>query len=544
MLAEIISDTNEAVFLYGPEKRCIWANEPAKELTKVKGDNLDEVSDALIALFGEISKLPEGEETEVTKGAFGNEQCFIVARGSYLDDNGKNLGSYVRVKDITAEKRRMEKEMFAANHDALTGLYNKEYTFKKISDQLKKNALGDYYIACISICEFKVFNDVFGRDFGDAALIQVADWMCKYSDENCIYGRIAGDCFGSCLPKKQFIEEIVEGDLARFTVKMGDSEQNLVVQLGFCEIEEGDQDVSVLFDRAYMALESIRNDYGRHVAFFDKKIRDKMIWNQEISAQLYDAVEHNQIVPYLQPIADKTGKIVGAEALARWIHPENGLIEPAVFINVLERADLIYKLDRYIWELAAAQLAAWKGTEMEGVSISINVSPKDLYYLDIKKEFTSLVMQYDIDPKYLNIEITETAVTSDVSKCAKLILELQSSGFSVEIDDFGSGYSSLNMLKDINANVLKIDMGFLRRTDNLERAHVILNYTIDMAHELGMGVITEGVETKEQLDFLMGMGCKMFQGFYFDRPMPVKSFEDKYRGKIKTIVTEEKDHEI
>ena len=153
-------------------------------------------------------------------------------------------------------------------------------------------------------------------------------------------------------------------------------------------------------------------------------------------------------------------------------------------------------------------------------------------------------MQYDIDPKYLNIEITETAVTSDVSKCAKLILELQSCGFSVEIDDFGSGYSSLNMLKDINANVLKIDMGFLRRTDNLERAHVILNYTIDMAHELGMGVITEGVETKEQLDFLMGMGCKMFQGFYFDRPMPVESFEDKYRGKIKTIVTEEKDHEI
>ena len=212
------------------------------------------------------------------------------------------------------------------------------------------------------------------------------------------------------------------------------------------------------------------------------------------------------------------------------MHPENGLIQPGVFIDVLERADLIYKLDRYIWELAAKQVADWKGTEFEGISISVNVSPKDLYYLDIRKEFTELIEKYEIDPKSLNIEITETAVTSDVNKCAKLIQELQNRGFLVEIDDFGSGYSSLNMLKDINADVLKIDMGFLRKTENQKRAQVILNYTIDMAHELGMNVITEGVETVDQLDFLTGMGCTMFQGFYFDRPMPVELFEKKYKN--------------
>ncbi len=160
--------------------------------------------------------------------------------------------------------------------------------------------------------------------------------------------------------------------------------------------------------------------------------------------------------------------------------------------------------------------------------MSVNVSPKDLYYLDIKKEFVNLVNKYKINPGLLNIEITETAVTSDVNKCAKLIVELRKNGFIVEIDDFGSGYSSLNMLKDINADVLKIDMGFLRKTENHERAMVILNYTIDMAHELGMKVVTEGVETKEQMERLVEMGCEMFQGFYFDKPMPVEEFERKY----------------
>ena len=158
-----------------------------------------------------------------------------------------------------------------------------------------------------------------------------------------------------------------------------------------------------------------------------------------------------------------------------------------------------------------------------------------LYFTNFNFCFSSiyeknLIRKYDIDPGLLDIEITETAVTSDVNKCAKLILELQKSGFRVEIDDFGSGYSSLNMLKDINADVLKIDMGFLRKTENQKRALVILNYTIDMAHELGMKVVTEGVETKDQLDYLVEMGCELFQGFYFDKPMPVSDFEAKYKG--------------
>ena len=202
MLADIVNDTNVAVLLFGPDGRCIWANEPAKELAGVKSDDPDGVSKALIDLFGEVSTLPEGSEAEIEKGTPGNEQSFMLAHGLFSDRNGRILGSYIRVRDITLEKQRIEKEMYAANHDALTGLYNKENTFKKISDRLKKNALKEYYIAVIHICDFKVFNDVFGMDYGDAALKQVADWIRKYSDETCVYGRIAGDSFGSCLPSK------------------------------------------------------------------------------------------------------------------------------------------------------------------------------------------------------------------------------------------------------------------------------------------------------------------------------------------------------
>ena len=271
MLADIVNDKGEAVILYGPEGRCIWTNEPAKELTGIKYDNPENVAVAFTDLFGEVNKLPEENEVEIAKGTAPNERFYMVSRGSFEDRNNKNLGSYVRVRDITLEKQRIEKEMYAANHDALTGVYNKEHTFKKISDKLKQHALNDYYIASITICDFKMFNDVFGREFGDQALKQVADWMRMYSDETCIYGRIAGDCFGSCLPKASFVQDIVESDLSHFTVRMGDIEQHLVIHVGFCEIEDDDQDVSMLFDRALMASDSIRNDYKRHVVFFDKK---------------------------------------------------------------------------------------------------------------------------------------------------------------------------------------------------------------------------------------------------------------------------------
>lgn len=524
MLADIVNDTTVAVFLYEPEGKCIWINESAKKLTGIKGNDLEGASKALRDLIGETANISEMNETEIIRQINEDELSFMIARNSFFDGSGKKLGSYVRVRDITEEKQRIEAEMFASNHDELTGLYNKEYTYKKISDQLKQHALNDYYIVRINVCDFKVFNDVFGKAFGDAALKQVADWIRKYSDERCIYGRISGDSFGSCLPKSEFIEEVLESDLARFTVRLGDIEQNLMVHLGFCEIGDDDQDVSVLFDRASMALDSIKDDYKKHVVFFDRKIRDRMVWNQEISAQLDDAIAQEQIVPYLQPIADNTGKIVGAEALARWIHPLHGFMSPADFIPLFEENGIIVDLDKHIWKLACRILKGWK-EKYPDLFISVNVSPKDFYLTDVLSDIVGFVKEYEIEPESLRIEVTESSMMRDTDDRMRTLEEFRKQGFVVEMDDFGSGYSSLNMLKDMPVDVLKIDMKFLGKSSDEQRADIVIKNVIRLSEDLSIVSLAEGVETKEVFNQLNNLGCNLFQGYYFSKPVPLNEFE-------------------
>ena len=212
----------------------------------------------------------------------------------------------------------------------------------------------------------------------------------------------------------------------------------------------------------------------------------------------------------------------------RWIHPEKGMISPADFIPVLEKSGLIHYLDLYMWEKAAQQLEKWKKEGRTNLFISVNISTLDFYLIDIPRAFKTLAATYDFDPKNLKLEITESALMKDVHKVSKNMTELHALGHDIEIDDFGSGYSSLGMLKDIHADILKIDMIFLRDTVNTTRSSAILKNVITMSKELGMPVITEGVETQAHVDFLRSAGCDMFQGFYFSKPISVESFEQEY----------------
>lgn len=254
----------------------------------------------------------------------------------------------------------------------------------------------------------------------------------------------------------------------------------------------------------------------------------RLMHEKSIVAEFDKALENGEFCMYLQPQFDSRGTLLGAEALVRWNHPKRGLLYPDSFVGILEKTGIIYKLDNFIWEKAAEKIKEWNAAGYEDYHISINISAKDFYYLDLYNVLTGIVRKYGIAPKHLNLEITETVIMSDVKMHMEILDRLQQFGFQIEIDDFGSGYSSLNTLKDIKADLLKIDMLFLRETDNQERSRKILKFIITMAKALNMDVITEGVETEKQLDFLSGIGCEMFQGFYFSRPIPVDKFEDKY----------------
>ena len=304
------------------------------------------------------------------------------------------------------------------------------------------------------------------------------------------------------------------------------------MHVGIYRIIDPSIDVSIMFDRAHLALTTIKNEYNMHIAIYDDNMRNQLLWDQKISTELEGAIENRQIVPYLQPIVNNNGTIIGAEALVRWIHPEEGFLPPFKFIPVFEKNGMIAQVDKYIWRSACEIISSWKG-DKANLFISVNISPKDFYFMDVYAEIKALVEEFKIEPSRLRIEITETVMMTEAESRMAILSKFRESGFIVEMDDFGSGYSSLNQLKDMPLDVLKIDMKFLSKAEDNHRAETILRNVLRLSSDLGLFSLTEGVETEDQYKRLNEMGCNLFQGYYFAKPMAVADFEklcDKNKG--------------
>ena len=381
-----------------------------------------------------------------------------------------------------------------------------------------------------NIKNFKIVNDVFGTEFGDHVLRRVAVWISSDMPEDTVYGRLAGDTFGVCMPAEGFDEALIEKALTGAVIRQGSFEYAVQIHLGIYEVTDPEMDVSVMFDRARLALSTIQDNYQKHVAWYDETMRTDVIRRQQLSGQLTDAIAKQQVVPFLQPVTDRSGAVAGAEALVRWIHPERGLLSPAVFVPVFEENGMIAEMDRSMWRSACEILAAWSATHPD-LFISVNISPKDFYFMDVAAEIRGLVKEFGLAPEKLRLEITETVMMTDEEKHLAVINELRSAGFLVEMDDFGSGYSSLNMLKDIPLDVLKIDMKFLSRSAEEAKTKRILQSIVSLAEDLGYVSVIEGVETEEQYRLLADMGCRLFQGYYIAKPMDAESFETFLRQK-------------
>ena len=277
-------------------------------------------------------------------------------------------------------------------------------------------------------------------------------------------------------------------------------------------------------DRAVIAQRTVKGSYFDRVATYDPGMRAALIREREVVAGIEAALRDDCIELFLQPKCNmRTGKIVGAEALARWRHPERGIVAPGEFIPLLERNGLVRSLDLRVWEKSAAWVRSLMDQGIRPVPVSVNVSRADIYLMDVSAELHALVERYGIDPSLIEVEITESAYSERPDRIVAAFDALAERGFTVLMDDFGSGYSSLNMLKDINVDVLKIDMRFLDRDDR--RSKDIMESVIRMARWLDLPVIAEGVETREQVNFLLDVGCSYAQGYYYARPMEVAAFE-------------------
>ena len=526
MLANVASDMPDAIFFFDVVGRSIWANAPGIKLARIEDNNFETAADRLIEMFN-IPDLRSNEillRTQRNYEINGSVHHFVLEKHLVKDEHGRMNGSFLTVRDNTEEQNDLARQRYLANHDDLTGLYTREYLYKRVRETIQTHPGVEYVVIFIDANNFKVVNDIYGNDYGDFALKYMADWVRNSFPSNAVYGRIAGDMFGVLLPAADFDPSWFEKNLADFSIKDGKVDHPLVIHLGVYNVSEPGLDVSVMFDRARMALTTIKQDFSQHVAFYDENMRDKVLWDQMISSQLQKALEEGQVCPYLQPVVDTHGNVVGAEALVRWKHPVDGLLSPGSFIPVFERNGMIAEVDKYMWRAACRILADWKDRGREDLFISVNISPKDFYFMDVAAEVESVVKEYGVDPSRLRVEITESAMMDDIENRVKILNDLQDHGFMVEMDDFGSGYSSLNMLKDMPVEIIKLDMVFLKESHHDEKAKKILKHIVKLSEDLGVTSLTEGVETYDQYEMLVDMGCKLFQGYYFAKPMPVEEF--------------------
>ena len=524
MLSSIVSNGNDACFIFTPRGRCVWVNKAAATLVGVREDNCDKAQEYIEYLFG--LKLRRGNWSEQhTTGGGDSIKYYMFENRDVINDKGKITGYYLKVIDITEEQLRIRKELYEATHDRLTGLYTKDQLFKIIKQNIEVHKDIDYKVMFVNIKSFKLVNDIFGTDFGDYGIKCFTDKMKEVFSKKCAYGRLGGANFGILIPNEEYDAKLIEKELCHVTIEKDTAKYPMQVQIGVSDVDRDETDINVIFSNARLALSTIENDDSVFTAYYDDKLRDEILWNQEITAQLDEAIKNRDIRPYLQPIADNTGNIVGCEALVRWIHKEHGFLAPFRFIPSLERNGMIAEVDKYMWRCACEILSKWKERGWD-MFVSVNISPKDFYYLDVPKYIKSLVEEFGLEPRQLRVEITETVMVTDSDKIVNIMEEFRNYGFIVEMDDFGSGYSSLNMLKNIPVDVLKIDMNFLGKSDDELKADTIVKNVINLSLDLGMISLTEGVETRDQYEFLVDKGCKLFQGYYFSKPVPTDEFEE------------------
>ena len=531
MLKQVVYNSSDMVFLYSDESECIFANDSAMKFFNLTEDTLNKSKDHLKSILkSDYSPVAAKEYVKIFTTFWQEKKVHLKVEYKLIEKHDRIEGCFYRIWDYTENVSKMEMDHYKSTHNDLTGLYNKNAVIEQIRNLIKENPDRQYYIIAYDIKNFKLLNDLFGRDVGDKVLVLMAEILNERTFPSELLGHFSGD---------RFVQVVKAEDLERTLDKFSrifdktpeilhDQNYSLIVHAGVYKIEQDETSVITMLDRAFLALSSVKDFNENRYAFYDDNMRRGLVWEQQITAALDSAIAERQFELYLQPQADKDGKMIGAEALVRWNHPSRGLLPPNQFIYTFEKNGTISHLDYYMWEKACILLSRWKRLGRDDIYVSVNLSPLDFYHLDVYDVFSGLVKKYDVSPKNLHIEITETAMMSDLEIKLPIIERLRLAGFKLAMDDFGSGYSSLNMLKDFPVDILKIDMAFLYRSKDAAKSKIIIQQVIELAKKLGMSTITEGVENETQMDFLKSIGCDMFQGYYFTKPLSVHDFEEKY----------------
>ena len=535
LLSASIRSSDNGIVLFDNTRKVVFLNQSFAEMFGISVEDNKAAAGIFKDLVGN-AEIPSGSYRFVrrlTDEKTGYDVIYEVEVSDVYDNRHEYCGFYVKVNDRTDEEVELEKDRFLASHDSLTGLYNISALYRLTDEKLATRGDTEYIAVVSNISGFKVINDVFGTDRADDLLKQIAVKLNEITGPEDIVGRITADRFGVFIKKEDFNPSRFTGLCKSLYMDRGDYKYPVTMHIGICGSGSGEITSQTIYDRAFFAIDGIRNDMQRVIAYYDESVRDSIVWEQMITGSIHDAIKDGDIIPYIQAQVSED-EVKGGEALIRWNHKQEGLLPPGKFLGLLEKTGLIVEVDRYMWETCCKILGRWNSEGKEDMYLSVNISPKDFYFTDVYGDITGYVGKYGIKPEQLRLEITETAMLNNEGSVVDTIKALRRDGFIVEMDDFGSGYSSLNTLKNLPVDVIKVDMLFLRNitdADTYLKSTIILSNVINMGLEMGLTVITEGVETEEQKTFLEGCGCRDFQGYYFSKPIPVEEFEEKFMGK-------------
>ncbi len=428
-----------------------------------------------------------------------------------------------RIKNAIEKSRMIMAEM-----DAVTGLYTKFKFYRTVRSLLSERTEELFALVRFDIDRFKMINNFYGVKEGDRVLQSIASELRKVSTvfDQFVYGRFENDIFAVYMPYKEENIDLLVNAL-QINLKRVNKDYNIKISCGVYIIKDDSLDVPEMYDRALLAANSCKGKFTQSVAYYDNSMIESMRQEQFIISEVNRAINEEQFEVYLQPkINLATDRSYGAEALVRWNHPDRGMISPGEFIPVYERNGIIGRLDQYMWRHVCKLLRRWIDEGKNPNPISVNVSRVNIYNPQLVKIFKKLITEYQIPAELLNLELTESAFMEDQDLIMETMSNLHKLGFKIMMDDFGSGYSSLNVLKDMEVDYLKVDMKFLQNKEFNGKGEKVLTSIIRMAKWLHLPSIVEGVETVEQVDFLKCIGCEYAQGYYYAKPLRIEEYEE------------------
>lgn len=446
---------------------------------------------------------------------------------------------FVAIVVLAAVIGSVSKNLRLSYTDKVTGTINYNYLQNKVNKIIKKNLQSKYAICYFDIDRFKFFNDIHGYDEGNKVLKLIAQIVTDKLEKNEYAARINADNFVAFLKcdSEDALHDRIKSIFNSIDINsyLDKCDYEFIFSAGVYKISDDDTDFNVMLDRAGIAKNTVKGGYKSEVEFYTEDMRQKKLEEKEIIENMHKALENGEFLVYYQPKYSFTEKkIVGAEALVRWNHPEKGLIPPFKFIPLFEENGFVVNIDYYVFEQVCKKMREWLDNGIEPVCVSINMSKVHFRDENFVPTIQAIAEKYDIPSKYIELELTESAAFENVDVLLGIMNRLQKIGFMLSMDDFGAGYSSLGLLKDLPVDIIKLDCSFLRNSFQTERTKIIVKKIVELAKELHIEVIAEGVETQEHVEFLDEIGCDLAQGYYYAKPMPIDDFE-KYLGIDKEL---------